>query len=77
MGGRSEITELLVVDQVVNGWPLSAQRARGIGLEIERGDFHAKRVEAEEPSYERIPFSEDQLDGLQGLNHSDESWEDS
>ena len=73
---RGDAAELVVVDQLGHGRVGAADGALGIFAQLQGAEAHAERVDQQQTADERLADAEDQLDGLGGLDDSDEAGQD-
>ncbi len=71
--GLPNAAELLVVDQLVDGWILPADRALRVLLQAQLTEPHAQRIEQQQSANQRHASTDDQLDGLVGLQRPDDA----
>ena len=67
----AQTAEFFVVDQLVDRRLVSAYRAIGIALQLERMDLHGECVEAEQAADQSVAFAEDDFDRFQSFYHPD------
>ena len=72
MGGRLadsgiNAAELLVVDELPDGWMVAADGTVRILLELQLTELELQCVKEDQPADQRITAVDDQLDGLNGL----------
>src|SRR5437667_2614562 len=65
--------ERLVVDELVDGRIVTAQRAVRIARDAHLAELHAQAVEQHQPIHQRIAQVEDELDRLGCLNGADDA----
>src|SRR5262249_31599694 len=73
----ADTAEFIVVDQLGDRRMLAARRAVGILAQLQFAEFHAQRVDQQEPPDERVACTKDQLDDLCRLHHPHEAGENS
>jgi len=69
---RAHATECLIVDERADLAP-AAGDALGIPGEVDRPESHAKRIDEEQSSGQRLADAGDQLDRLRGLDDPDQA----
>ncbi len=68
---RRQPAEGLVVDQTGDGRALAAQRARRILAQLQLAEAHLERIEQQQPADQALADAEQQLEGLDALDHAD------
>src|SRR5712691_4048552 len=69
--GDRRAAERLVVDQLVDGRIVTAQRAIGVARDLDLAELHAQAVEQHQPVDQRIAQIKDELDCLDRLDRAD------
>ncbi len=72
--GFPEIAELLVIDELVDRRFFPTDWAIWILLEVQRSNLHGEGIEAKEFPNQGVAFLQDELNGLEGLYGSYETW---
>src|SRR5206468_3067475 len=72
----TEAAELVVIDELGDGWVVPAQGAPGIAADFELLKRHLERIVQQEPADERRPLTQDQFDRLGRLDAADETGKD-
>src|SRR5712692_8818034 len=67
----ADSAEFVVVDEPVDGALCSTHGAVRILAELQFTELHAQRVKEQQPADKGIAAAENQLDGLHGLNRTD------
>src|SRR5690606_19851331 len=70
-----QAAELLVIDERGHGWRITADRTLGIAAQLQLAEAHPQGVVDEKAADERLPGTEDELDGLGCLNDADDAWQ--
>ena len=68
-----DAAELVVVDQLLDGRVVAAQRTLWIAAQLDFAELHLERIENQQSADERIALAQRKLDDLRGLDASDDS----